>query len=207
MLVACLDLEGVLVPEIWINVALRTGIAELERTTRDEPDYDKLMRQRIGILDRHGLKLADIQRVIGAMEPLECAEGFLDWLRERFQVLILSDTFDQFSKPLMQKLGWPTLFCNTLEIDTSGRLAGYRLRQKDGKRRAVEALQSLAFRVIAAGDSYNDTAMLAAADGGILFRPPDNVVREFPQFPVTKTYDELRAAFLAAVASLDAKSR
>jgi len=200
MLVACLDLEGVLVPEIWINVALRTGIAELERTTRDEPDYDKLMQQRIGILDRHGLKLADIQRVIGTMEPLDGAEGFLDWLRERFQVLILSDTFDQFSKPLMQKLGWPTLFCNTLEIDASGRIAGYRLRQKDGKRRAVEALQSLAFRVIAAGDSYNDMAMLATADGGILFRPPDNVVREFPQFPVTKTYDELRAAFLAAIA-------
>ena len=207
MLVACLDLEGVLVPEIWINVALRTGIDELKRTTRDEPDYDKLMQQRIGILDRHGLKLADIQRVIGAMEPLEGAEEFLDWLRERFQVLILSDTFDQFSKPLMQKLGWPTLFCNTLEIDASGRIAGYRLRQKDGKRRAVEALQSLAFRVIAAGDSYNDTAMLAAADGGILFRPPDNVVREFPQFPVTKTYDELRAAFLAATAALDVKSR
>ena len=203
MLVACLDLEGVLVPEIWINVALRTGIDELKRTTRDEPDYDKLMQQRIGILDRHGLKLADIQRVIGAMAPLEGAEEFLDWLRERFQVLILSDTFDQFSKPLMQKLGWPTLFCNTLEIDASGRIAGYRLRQKDGKRRAVEALQSLAFRVIAAGDSYNDTAMLAAADGGILFRPPDNVVREFPQFPVTKTYDELRAAFLAATAALD----
>ena len=207
MLVACLDLEGVLVPEIWINVALRTGIDELKRTTRDEPDYDKLMQQRIGILDRHGLKLADIQRVIGAMAPLEGAEEFLDWLRERFQVLILSDTFDQFSKPLMQKLGWPTLFCNTLEIDASGRIAGYRLRQKDGKRRAVEALQSLAFRVIAAGDSYNDTAMLAAADGGILFRPPDNVVREFPQFPVTKTYDELRAAFLAAAAALDAKAR
>ena len=210
MLVACLDLEGVLVPEIWINVALRTGIADLERTTRDEPDYDKLMQQRMSILDRHGLKLADIQRGIGAMEPLEGAEGFLDWLRERFQVLILSDTFDQFSKPLMQKLGWPTLFCNTLEIDASGRIAGYRLRQTDGKRRAVEALQSLAFRVIAAGDSYNDTAMLAAADGGVLFRPPDNVVREFPQFPVTKTYDELRAAFLTAVAALaplDAKSR
>jgi phosphoserine/homoserine phosphotransferase len=207
MLVACLDLEGVLVPEIWINVALRTGIDELKRTTRDEPDYDKLMQQRIGILDRHGLKLADIQRVIGTIEPLEGAAGFLDWLRERFQVLILSDTFDQFSKPLMQKLGWPTLFCNTLGIDASGRIAGYRLRQKDGKRRAVVALQSLAFRVIAAGDSYNDTAMLAAADGGILFRPPDNVVREFPQFPVTKTYDELRAAFLAAVAALDAKSR
>jgi phosphoserine/homoserine phosphotransferase len=207
MRVACLDLEGVLVPEIWINVALKTGIEELKRTTRDEPDYDELMRGRIDILDRNGLKLADIQTVIGAMEPLEGAPGFLEWLRERFQVIILSDTFDQFSQPLMRKLGWPTLFCNTLEIDAAGRIAGYRLRQPDGKRRAVEALHSLAFRVIAAGDSYNDTAMLAAADGGILFRPPDNVIREFPQFPVTRSYDELRAAFTTAAAALDAKSR
>ena len=207
MHVACLDLEGVLVPEIWINVALQTGIEELKRTTRDEPDYDKLMRGRIDILDRHGLKLADIERVIGAMNPLEGAEPFLEWLREAFQVLVLSDTFDQFSKPLMRKLGWPTLFCNSLEIDSSGRIAGYRLRQPDGKRRAVEALHSLAFRVIAAGDSYNDTAMLAAADCGILFRPPDNVVREFPQFPVTQTYEQLRAAFTAATAALEAKSR
>ncbi|MGH7823416.1 MAG: bifunctional phosphoserine phosphatase/homoserine phosphotransferase ThrH [Candidatus Binatia bacterium] len=195
MYVACLDLEGVLVPEIWINVAERTGIAELSRTTRDEPDYDKLMRERIAILDRHGLKLADIQQVIGTLSPLDGAEAFLGWIRERFQMLVLSDTFDQFSKPLMRKLGYPTLFCNTLEIDAAGRIAGYQLRQKDGKRRAVEALRSLELRVIAAGDSYNDTTMLAAADRGILFRPPDNVVREFPQFPVTRDYDELRAAF------------
>ena len=202
MHVACLDLEGVLVPEIWINVALRTGIEALRRTTRDEPDYDKLMRGRIEILDRHGLKLADIQRVIGEMEPLEGALAFFDGLRSRCSVIILSDTFDQFSQPLMRKLGWPTLFCNTLEIDRAGRIAGYRLRQKDGKRKAVEALQGLAFRVIAAGDSYNDTAMLAAADAGILFRPPDNVIRDFPQLPVTRTYDELRQAFAEAAARL-----
>jgi phosphoserine / homoserine phosphotransferase len=198
MHVACLDLEGVLVPEIWINVASRTGIEALRRTTRDEPDYDKLMRGRIEILDRHGLKLADIRRVIGEMEPLEGASAFLDELRERCSVIILSDTFDQFSQPLIRKLGWPTLFCNTLEIDRAGRIAGYRLRQKDGKRKAVEALKGLAFRVIAVGDSYNDTTMLAAADAGILFRPPDNVVRDFPQFPVTRTYDELSHAFAEA---------
>jgi phosphoserine / homoserine phosphotransferase len=202
MHVACLDLEGVLVPEIWISVAVRTGIEALRRTTRDEPDYDKLMRGRIEILDRHGLSLADIQRVIGEMEPLEGAPAFLDGLRERCSVIILSDTFDQFSQPLMRKLGWPTLFCNTLEIDRAGRIAGYRLRQKDGKRRAVDALHGLAFRVIAAGDSYNDTTMLAAADAGILFRPPENVIRDFPQFPVTKTYDELRQAFEEAARRL-----
>jgi phosphoserine/homoserine phosphotransferase len=200
--VACLDLEGVLVPEIWINVAMSTGIEALQRTTRDEPDYDKLMRGRIEILDRHGLKLADIQQVIGTMEPLEGASAFLDGLRECCSVIVLSDTFDQFSQPLMRKLGWPTLFCNTLEIDRAGRIAGYRLRQKDGKRRAVEALHGLAFRVIAAGDSYNDTSMLAAADSGILFRPPDNVIRDFPQFPVTRTHDELRQAFAEAAARL-----
>jgi phosphoserine/homoserine phosphotransferase len=199
---ACLDLEGVLVPEIWINVAERTGIAGLRRTTRDEPDYDKLMRQRIEILDRHDLKLPDIQAVIATMDPLEGAAGFLDWLRDRFQVVILSDTFEQFSKPLMRKLGHPTLFCNSLEVDDGGRIGGYRLRQKDGKRRAVEALRGLSFRVIAAGDSYNDTTMLAAADRGILFRPPENVVREFPQFPVTRTYEELREAFTRAAAEL-----
>ena len=208
MLVACLDLEGVLVPEIWINVAKRTGIRALERTTRDEPDYDKLMHDRIALLDEHGLKLADIERVIDSMEALDGARGFLDWLRERAPVVILSDTFEQFSRPLMRKLGWPALFCNTLEIDEAGRITGYRLRQKDGKRRAVEALRSLAFRVVAAGDSYNDTTMLAEADAGILFRPPENVVREFPQFPVTQDYDELRGAFERATIGLrDGASR
>lgn len=195
MIVACLDLEGVLVPEIWINVAERTGIAELRRTTRDEPDYDKLMRGRIAILDAHGLKLADIQKVIATLEPLDGALAFLNGLRERWQVLILSDTFYEFALPLMRKLGFPTLFANDLVIDASGRIAGYRLRQPDQKRQSVERLHDLRFQVIAAGDSYNDTSMLGAADAGILFRPPQNVVAEFPQFPVTRDYAELARAF------------
>jgi phosphoserine/homoserine phosphotransferase len=197
--IACLDLEGVLVPEIWINVAERTGIDALRRTTRDEPDYDRLMRGRLEILDRHGLGLPDIQRVISGMGPLEGAREFLDWLRERFQVLILSDTFYEFAAPLMAQLGRPTLFCHRLETDASGRITGYQIRLPDQKRLTVRALHGLAFQVIAAGDSYNDTAMLGEADAGILFRPPANVIREFPQFPVTQTYDELRAAFLAAL--------
>jgi len=194
--VACLDLEGVLVPEIWINVAERTGIAELRRTTRDEPDYDVLMRGRLAILDAHGLGLRDIQAVIESMAPLEGAVAFLDWLRSRTQVIILSDTFAEFARPLMRKLAWPTLFCHGLEVDPSGRISGYRLRIADGKRKAVESLRALAFRTVAAGDSYNDTTMLGAADAGILFRPPANVIADFPQFPVTTTYDELRAAFV-----------
>jgi len=202
LIVACLDLEGVLVPEIWINVAERTGIAELRRTTRDEPDYDKLMRGRIAILAERGLGLGDIQHVIAGMQPLPGANELLAWLRERCQVLILSDTFYQFAKPLMRQLGEPTLFCNDLEIDAAGRVVGYRLRQADGKRCAVQALRSLNFATIAAGDSYNDTAMLAEADAGILFRPPENVVAEFPQFPVTRSYDELRAAFEQAATRL-----
>jgi len=194
--IACLDLEGVLVPEIWINVAERTGIAALRRTTRDEPDYDKLMRGRIAILDEHKLGLPDIQAVIATMDPLDGALDFIEWLRSRTQVIILSDTFAEFAQPLMRKLGWPTLFCNSLEVEPSGRIAGYRLRIDDGKRRAVEALRSIAFRIVAAGDSYNDTTMLKTADAGILFRPPANVIADFPQFPVTTTYDELRAAFV-----------
>jgi phosphoserine/homoserine phosphotransferase len=204
VLVLCLDLEGVLVPEIWISVAERTGIAALRRTTRDEPDYDKLMRGRIAILDEHRLGLPDIQAVIGTMAPLDGALAFLDGLRSRTQVVILSDTFGEFAQPLMRKLGWPTLFCNSLEVDAAGRIAGYRLRIDDGKRRAVEALRAIAFRVVAAGDSYNDTSMLQAADAGILFRPPPNVVADFPQFPVTTTYDELRAAFTRAGVGDDA---
>ena len=155
-MIACLDLEGVLVPEIWINVAERTGIAALRRTTRDEPDYDKLMRGRLAILDQHRLTLGDIRAVIGAMAPLDGALDFLDWLRSRTQVIILSDTFGEFAAPLMQKLGYPTLFCNSLEVDAAGRVTGYRLRIADGKRRAVEALRALNFRVVAAGDSYNE---------------------------------------------------
>jgi phosphoserine/homoserine phosphotransferase len=194
-MIACLDLEGVLVPEIWINVAASTGIEALRRTTRDEPDYDKLMRARLAILDAHGLKLADIQQVIGKMGPLEGALDFLRWLRSRFQVIILSDTFYQFAAPLMAQLDHPCLFCNSLVVDEAGRVADYRLRIRDGKRKAIMALKLLNFEVVAAGDSYNDTTMLAEADVGILFRPPDNVAREFPQFAVTHTYDELRAAF------------
>ena len=199
-MIVCLDLEGVLVPEIWINVAERTGIAALRRTTRDEPDYDKLMRGRLAILDEHRLKLADIQQVIAGMTPLDGAGEFLDWLRRRAQVVILSDTFEQFAAPLMAQLGFPTLFCNRLEIDAAGRIAGYRLRIDDGKRRAVEALRALAFRVVAAGDSYNDTSMLKAAHAGILFRPPQNVIDDFPQFHVTTTYAELRDALRAHAA-------
>jgi phosphoserine/homoserine phosphotransferase len=194
-MIACLDLEGVLVPEIWINVAKSTGIEALKRTTRDEPDYDKLMRARLGILDQHGLKLRDIQEVIGRMGPLDGARDFLGWLRARYQVIILSDTFYEFAAPLMAQLDHPCLFCNSLVVDDQNRVVDYRLRIRDGKRKAVMALKLLNFTVVAAGDSYNDTTMLAEADAGILFRPPDNVVRDFPQFPVTHTYDDLRAAF------------
>ena len=197
-MIACLDLEGVLVPEIWINVAERTGIPELRRTTRDEPDYDVLMRQRLAILDQHGITLPLIQEVIAGMGPLEGAREFLDWLRSRAQVVILSDTFQQFATPLMRQLGWPTLFCHQLEVEASGRISGYGVRIDDGKRRATQAFRDLAFRVVAAGDSYNDTAMLGAAHAGILFCPPRNVIDDFPQFPVTTTYDEMRRAFVKA---------
>ena len=194
-IVACLDLEGVLVPEIWINVATKTGIEELKRTTRDEPDYDVLMRYRLEILDRHKLTLGDIQDVIATLTPLEGAAAFLDWLRTEAQVIILSDTFAEFAKPLMAQLGYPCLFCHSLDIDDAGRISNYRLRIADGKRKAVQALKQLNFSVAAAGDSYNDTTMLIEAHSGILFRPPDNVIQDFPQFPVTRTYDELQAAF------------
>jgi phosphoserine/homoserine phosphotransferase len=201
VIVACLDLEGVLVPEIWINVAERTGIDALRRTTRDEPDYDKLMQYRLDILEKHGVGIGQIQDVIAGMGPMPGAREFLDWLRERFQVVILSDTFYQFAAPLMRQLGQPTLFCHDLVIE-GDRVTGYRLRQPDAKRCSVEALRSLRFQTIAAGDSYNDTAMLGAADAGILFRPPDNVIAEFPQYPVTREYEELRAEIEAAAAKL-----
>jgi phosphoserine/homoserine phosphotransferase len=196
--VACLDLEGVLVPEIWINVAEHTGIAALRITTRDEPDYDVLMKRRLQILAEHRLGLPDIQRVIETLRPLEGAPSFLDWLRERFQVLILSDTFYEFAAPFMRQLGFPALFAHRLEVDERGRLINYRIRLPDQKRQTITALHGLNFRVIAAGDSYNDTAMLKEADAGILFRPPDRVAREFPQFPVAQTYEELRAEFARA---------
>jgi len=195
---ACLDLEGVLIPEIWINVAERTGIEALRRTTRDEPDYDLLMRSRLEILAEHGLRLPDIQEVIGSMRPLEGAAEFLDWLRERFQVVILSDTFYEFADPLMAQLGRPTLFCHRIETDDSGRVVDYHIRLEDQKRKAIEAFHQLNFQVIAAGDSYNDTSMLSEADAGILFRPPDNVIEDFPQFAVTRSFEELRAEFAKA---------
>ncbi|TXS95746.1 bifunctional phosphoserine phosphatase/homoserine phosphotransferase ThrH [Parahaliea maris] len=198
MELACLDLEGVLVPEIWIAFAEKTGIDELRATTRDIPDYNVLMRQRLGLLDQHGLKIDDIQQVIATLEPLPGAVEFVDWLRERFQVIILSDTFYEFSQPLMRQLGWPTLFCHRLITDDSGRVVDYKLRQEDPKRMSVKALHGLQYRVIAAGDSYNDTTMLAEADAGILFHAPDNVIAEFPQFPAVHTYDDLKQAFITA---------
>jgi phosphoserine / homoserine phosphotransferase len=201
-MIACLDLEGVLVPEIWINVSKKTGIQELSLTTRDEPNYDILMKRRLAILDQHNLKLQDIQEVINTLKPLEGAQDFLHWLKERFQVIILSDTFYEFAAPLMRQLGYPTLFCHRLKVDKTGRIKDYQLRMQDQKRASVLKLKDLHFKVIAAGDSYNDTAMLAAADVGILFCPPDNVVKEFPQFKVTRNYEELRAAFERAAERL-----
>lgn len=198
MEIACLYLEGVLVPEIWIAFAEHTGIDALRATTRDVPDYDQLMRQRLRILHEHKLKLAQIQAVIAQLRPLDGAVDFLGWLRERFQLLILSDTFYEFALPLMRQLGYPTLLCHRLEADAQGYVANYHLRLPDQKRAAVKALHQLNFRVIAAGDSYNDTGMLSEADAGILFCPPRNVIEQFPQFPVTQDYAELRLAFLHA---------
>ncbi len=187
-----MDLEGVLVPEIWIAVAEQTGIDTLRLTTRDIPDYDQLMQGRLRILYEHQLTLADIQMVIGTLQPFPGAYEFLAWVRSRTQCIILSDTFYEFTAPLMVKLGYPTLFCNTLHVDQDNMLVGYCLRQTEGKYRAVRAFQDLGFRVIAIGDSYNDTAMLAAADLGILFRAPGNVIAEFPQFPVVHDYPTLQ---------------
>lgn len=198
MELACLDLEGVLVPEIWIAFAERTGIDELRATTRDIPDYNVLMKQRLSILDQHGLKIDDIQEVIATLEPLPGARDFIDWLRERFQVIILSDTFYEFSQPLMRQLGWPTLFCHRLITDDSGRVVDYKLRQEDPKRASVKALHSLNYRVIAAGDSYNDTTMLGEADVGILIHAPQNVIDEFPQFQSVANHAELKQAFIDA---------
>jgi phosphoserine/homoserine phosphotransferase len=196
--IVCLDLEGVLIPEIWIEFSSRAGIPELSKTTRDEPDYDKLMRGRIEILERKRLGLPDIQKVIAEMRPLEGAREFLDWLRGYCQVVILSDTYYEFAAPLMRQLGYPTLFCHDLLVDPDGRVRDYRLRMRDQKRESVKAFRALNFHTIAAGDSYNDTTMLAEAHAGILFRPPANVIAEFPQFPVTQSYDELRAAIVKA---------
>lgn len=198
MIVTCLDLEGVLVPEIWIAFAEKTGIEKLRLTTRDIPDYDELMRGRLNILDENNLKLSDIEEVIGGIAPLPGAKEFLSWLESEFQVIILSDTFNQFAGPLMAQLDHPTLFCHDLIVDETGRIADYRLRIPDAKTKAVAALKGLNLKVIAAGDSYNDTGMLKEADAGILFRAPDNVIKEFPQFPLTKTYEEFKTAILEA---------
>jgi phosphoserine/homoserine phosphotransferase len=192
MYIICADMEGIFTPEIWINVAEITGIDELRLTTRDISDYDVLMKRRLAILDDHGLKLQDIQAVISKMQPLDGAKEFLDWLRSQLQVIIVSDTYVEFAGPLLEKLGRPTLFCNTLSVEADGSISGYNLRQKDGKRKVAIALQNLKYKVIAIGDSYNDITMLKAAEKAILFRPPDNVKAEFPQFPVATNYREMK---------------
>ncbi|WP_299727009.1 bifunctional phosphoserine phosphatase/homoserine phosphotransferase ThrH [uncultured Endozoicomonas sp.] len=196
--VVCLDLEGVLIPEIWIEFATQTGIDELRATTRDIPDYDELMTMRLGILEKHGLGLNEIQEVISGMKPLEGAVDFVNWLRSEFQLIILSDTFYEFADPFMIQLGRPTLFCHRLEVDGAGKVTGYKLRQKDPKRASVKALKNLNYRVFAAGDSYNDTTMLSEADAGFLIMAPDNVIAEFPQYPAITHYDGLRKALLDA---------
>jgi len=193
-----LDLEGVLVPEIWIAFAEETGIKELNRTTRDEPDYDVLMNYRLDILRQHGLGLNEIQEVIATLKPLDGALDFVNWLRERFQVVILSDTFYDFASPFMKQLGYPTLLCHKLEADDKGMLVNYHLRQANPKRQAIVGFKSMYYRTIAAGDSYNDTTMLAEADAGILFHAPQNVIDEFPQFPAVHTFADLKQEFLRA---------
>ena len=205
MRIVCLDLEGVLVPEIWIAFSERTGIPELRRTTRDEPNYDTLMKYRVGILAEHGLGLPDIQKVICEMGPMPGAKAFLDKLREDYEVIILSDTFYEFAHPLMRQLAWPTLFCHSLEVDSTGVVVNYHLRMPEQKREAVKRFREMNFTVVAAGDSYNDTAMLGEAHAGILFHPPENVIREFPQFPVTLNYDELRSEIDKAFARVERK--
>ncbi|MCA1963103.1 MAG: bifunctional phosphoserine phosphatase/homoserine phosphotransferase ThrH [Prosthecobacter sp.] len=194
-----LDLEGVLVPEIWIAFAEKTGITELRRTTRDEPDYDKLMRGRLAILDQHGLKLPDIQAVISTLAPLDGAKDFLDELRALTQVIILSDTFEEFAQPLMRQLGWPTIFCHQLQTDATGRITDYRLRQPNQKQKAVAAFKALNYRVIAAGDSFNDTTMLAEAHRGFFFHAPESIRAQFPQFEAYDAYADLLSAIRAAL--------
>ncbi len=196
MEIVCLDMEGVLTPEIWIAFAERTGIDALRATTRDIPDYNVLMRQRLNLLAQHDLGINDIQQVIATLEPLPGAVDLIQWLRERFQVIILSDTFYEFSQPLMQQLGWPTLFCHRLITDEQGRVVDYKLRQEDPKRASIKALHSLNYRVFAAGDSYNDTSMLSEADEGFLIHAPQNVKDEFPQFKAVDSLQALKQAFL-----------
>ncbi len=199
MKIVCLDMEGVLVPEIWIAFAEASGIPELKRTTRDEPDYDRLMRWRIGILKEHGLGLREIRETIEKIEPLPGAREFLDRLRERTQVLILSDTFTQFATPLMRKLGWPTLFCNTLEVAPDGEITGFRMRIENSKLATVRALQSIGYETIASGDSYNDLAMILASSAGFLFRSTEQIKRDHPEIPAYETFDGLYDAIAAAL--------
>jgi phosphoserine/homoserine phosphotransferase len=199
MYIVCLDLEGVLTPEIWIAFAEETGIAELRLTTRDVPDYDALMKHRIGILDAHNLGLMDIQNTIAKVKPMEGAREFLDELRELCQVIILSDTFTQFAQPLMKQLGMPTIFCNSLEISPEGRISGYRLRQQNGKLHAVKALKSIGFQTLAAGDSFNDLAMIREADRGFLFRAPSHILGDNPDIPAFTGYDQFLVAIKAVV--------
>ncbi|MFT7559067.1 MAG: phosphoserine/homoserine phosphotransferase [Flavobacteriales bacterium] len=204
MELACLDLEGVLIPEIWIEFAEKTGIEALKATTRDISDYDELMTMRLAELDKAGLGINEIQEVISTLSPLEGAADFVNWLRERFQVIILSDTFYQFAGPFMKQLGYPTLLCHNLTINDSGRVVDYNLRQANPKRQSIVAFKSIYYRTIAAGDSYNDTTMLTEADAGILFKAPQNVITEFPQFPAVHTYEDLRAEFLKASIEVNA---
>ena len=191
-MIACLDLEGVLLPEIWIKFAEKTGVGDLKLTTRDIPNYDELMAKRINILKENNFKLADIKEVISTLEPLDGAIEFHEWLRSEFEVIILSDTFYQFVRPLMQKLDYPTLFCHQLVIDSNDSIVGYRLRQSNGKQEAVKVIQNLNFKVVAAGDSYNDIGMLKQANEGILFNPPENVISEYPQFSVSMNYEDFQ---------------
>jgi phosphoserine/homoserine phosphotransferase len=200
MYIICSDLEGVFVPEIWINVAKKTGIEALKLTTRDISDYDVLMKKRLSILDEHKLKLSDIQTVIKTIDPLEGAVAFLNWIREKYQIIIVSDTFVEFASPLMEKLGRPSLFCNSLIVEPDGSISGYTLRQKDGKRHVVQALKSLSYQVLAFGDSYNDITMLKEADASFLFRPPANVVTEFPDIQPTNEYSQLKEWITQATA-------
>ncbi len=202
MHIVCSDLEGVFVPEIWINVAEKTGIDELKLTTRDISDYDVLMKKRLDILKQNKLKLKDIQDVIDEMEPLPGALEFLNWLRSQTQVIVVSDTYVQFTGPLMKKLGYPTLFCHTLEVSENNSVTGYKLRQKEGKKKTVQALRSLKYNIIAMGDSYNDIDMLREADMGILFCPPQNVMDEFPELPVTTDYEQIRQILEKAFLSM-----
>jgi len=207
MNIVCLDLEGVLIPEIWINFAEKVDVDELQATTRDIPDYDELMRFRLGILDKHDFRIQDIQEVIDTLIPLSGAKEFLDQLRADYQLIILSDTFQEFAKPMMRQLAWPTIFCHQLIVDEDGRIKDYKLRKADHKRETVVRLHELNFSVVAAGDSYNDTSMLGEAEQGILFCPPQKVVEEFPQFPVATTYQQLRIEIDQAMNTIEASRK